>query len=150
MLKVLRFLLATALLFSGTMLASAPVVYAGTQGSDCPNDPRKVRLWENAAGQTDDGNDSYWRCTAADDLATVNHTEPGDCNRPWPASTTWNDCVSSFTVWVNAGWKLCLYEDAGETGLKATYFGPITGYRYDVGVGWNDRLSSFKWVTTSC
>ncbi len=141
--------LTTASLLAGLLLVSAPtLVLAGTQGSCGSSDSSKVRLWENVEGETIDGDDSYWQCTNETNLAVGDdHTLPGDCNRPFPGSTTWNDCVSSITIWVPKGQTLCLYGDASHAAFKDAYAGPRSEERHDVGAGWNDALSSFKWVS---
>ncbi len=130
----------------------AGLAFAGTQGSDCSGDSSKVRLWENAIGDTQDNNDSYWKCSSDSDLGSAGdaHTLPGDCAATPIGSSTWNDCVSSFTIWVPSGQRFCLYRDQDYGSLLAQYIGPISNLRYDVGVGWNDKLTSFKWTTGSC
>lgn len=134
------------------LLATAGLVFAGTQGSDCSGDTSKVRLWENAVGDTQDNNDTYWKCSSDTDLGSSgdNHTLAGDCAATPFGSSTWNDCVSSFTIWVPSGQRFCLYADDDYGAFKAQYIGPLSGLRYDVGVGWNDKLTSFKWTSGSC
>lgn len=94
--------------------------------------------------------DDYWKCSDDSTLTDDSHTLPTDCNATPFGSTTWNDCVSSYTVWVPAGLHFCLYQDVSYGNLKADHPGPISEIRYDVGVGWNDALSSFKWVSGTC
>jgi hypothetical protein len=138
--------LAAAMLCLSIVALMPAVVLGGTQGANCTGDNERVRLWENAGGDSSDGNDSLWRCVSTPDLGDINHTLSGDCNRPWPPSSTWNDCVSSITMWVPAGRRLCVYEDADYSTLRQSYAGPLTAVPFDVGVGWNDRLTSFRFV----
>lgn len=112
-----------------------------------------MRLWENEENDTSDGNDSLWRCgTAEDDLADISHTLGGDCNRPWPPSGSWNDCVSSFTLWVPSNRRFCLYRDADYGTVITTKVGPISNQRFNVGSIYNDTPSSFRFRPsgTSC
>jgi hypothetical protein len=130
----------------------AGIVFAGTQGSDCPGDTTKVRLWENVEGDTSDGNDSYWQCVNESDLSSSDddHTLAGTC-KPNPIwSDDWNDCVSSFTIWIPNGWKFCVYRDQDYKVLLEDYIGPESGDRMDVGAGWNDKMTAFKWVSGNC
>jgi hypothetical protein len=49
-------------------------------------------------------------------------------------------------MWIPSGRRLCLYENSSYGVLRDSYAGPLTGVRHDVGAGWDDRLTSFKWV----
>lgn len=140
------------LLLVPLLLATAGFVWAGTQGSNCIFDSSRVLLWENVIGDSGGENDNYWKCSSDSNLSVNDdHTLPGQC-AALIMSDTWNDCVSSYTVYVPSGQKFCLYADDIYRNLKTSHTGPIGGYRYDVGAGWNDQLTSFRWVssTSSC
>lgn len=127
-------------------MAMPGVVFAGTQDSCFAVDTTKVRLWENAKGDTSDGDDSYWVCSADNDLSNNSHTLPGSCNVPPIGSATWNNCVSSVTVFVPSGQILCLYQNAGLSSLMISYTGPISSLRTNVA---SDVLSSFAFFPAS-
>lgn len=121
------------------------VALAGTQGSCSSGDATKVRLWENEESDTSDGNDSVWVCVAEDWLRDISHTLSGDCNRPWPPSGTWNDCVSSYTIWVPDGKRFCLYRDVDNGTVIQNKLGPLNGVRIDLSPTWSDTPSSLRW-----
>lgn len=125
------------------VVAFPGLVSAGTQGGCVAGDDSKVRLWENVIGDTQDNNDSYWKCGDDSDLNNDSHTLPGDCKGTVLNSTTWNDCVSSVSVWVPAGWCVSFYRDAGYNFIMAnnTIQGPAVGVRFNL--QYNDQLSSF-------
>lgn len=125
------------------------IAVAGTQGSCDGSDSTKVRLWENEESDTSDDNDSVWVCAAENNLAGISHTLPGDCNRPWPPSGSWNDCVSSYTIWVPAGKRFCLYRDSDYGTVAQNKLGPLTGVRIDLSPTWNDTPSSLRWRDSS-
>lgn len=143
--RVVRVMLLGAITAFGLVPVLAQVAAAGTQGSSCSSDPSRVRLWENAQGETGDNDDSLWQCTNQTNLGDVDHTLVGGCKTSGGSNGTWNDCVSSITFWVEEGYKICLYEDANYSGVVDFRYGPLAGDRFDVGVGWNDKLSSFRW-----
>lgn len=140
--RVLRVMLLAAITACGLVPVVAQVTFADTQGSSCSSDPSRVRLWENAIGATGDGNDSLWQCTNQTDLGMVAHSIPTDCSG---GGSTWDNCVSSITFWVEDGYKVCLYAGANYTNPVDYRNGPIDGDRFDVGLGWNDALTSFRW-----
>lgn len=131
-----------------TVIAALTVVWlpaialAGTQGSCLSNDTSKFRLWENVLGDTGDDNDTYWKCANDSDLNNDAHSLPGDCKGAFFNSTTWNDCVSSVSVWVPAGWCANFYRTAGYDNLMSnnTVQGPASGVR--INLQNNDELSS--------
>lgn len=133
------------LLLTGT---AVQVVTAGTQGSCAGADTSKVLLWENAIGDTVDGNDNYWKC-ASDSSLNVgdDHTLPGDCKGFFLPSTSWQDCVSSYTVWVPAGNCLIFYRDTNYSADFAVFAGSRANQRFNVPSASNDTLSSFRWVS---
>ena len=136
--------IATAILASTVALVVLPsVAFAGTQGSCSSSDTSKVRLWENAINDTGDNNDSLWKCGNDNNLDNDSHTLPGDCKGFFLSATTWNDCVSSVSVWVPAGWCVNFYRHAGYDGLmpNSTVEGPSSGTR--INLQYNDELSSF-------
>ena len=58
----------------------------------------------------------------------------------------WNDCASSFTADIPAGWCLRLYHDAGFKGLEYAFRGRVhVNYAFMPG-GYNDTLSSIQFV----
>jgi hypothetical protein len=142
-------LLVVFLLEAALMVASTGFVAAGTQGSDCLTDNDKVLLYENGIGDTSDGDDRLWRCGNTSNLDAIAHTLPGDCKGFFLSSTTWNDCVSSYRVWVPAGWHLTFYSHANYGTWFHCLIGPLRGVRFNVPNGWNDTLSSFKWILGS-
>ena len=144
---VLGFLVLSGLL---PVALSPAVTLAGTEGPTClSTDTTKVRMWENADGDTSDDNDSIWFCGSDSDLSNNNHTLPGDCNRPWPAATTWNDCISSYTIWVPTGQHFCIYRDASYATTVQDKSGPISGLRFDASGLWSDTASSFRWLPSA-
>lgn len=144
--RLLSILAASVMLGASMAIVVPALAMAATQGSCESDDNNKVKLWENSIGDTSGGNDALWKCTSDGNLGDDDHTIAGDCNRPFPEAGNWNDCVSSFTVYVSANWKLCLYQDSGYDTLKATYFGSLTGTRYDAGALWDDKLTSFSFT----
>jgi hypothetical protein len=131
-----------------TVLTFAPIVYAGTQGS-CPGDTMYVRFYENAIGDTSDGDDRLYQCGSdeynfADGPA---HTLPGVCKGAIFVEDEWNDCISS--VWVNFAdntWVLCLYGGAFWNNGTGVYRISTEQVRYNLagtGVG-ADGLSSWR------
>lgn len=138
-----RLRLAVSIAIAALTLVWLPAVaFAGTQGSCAANDTSKFRLWENVIGDTGDGNDNYWKCANDADLNNDPHSLPGDCKGAFFSSTTWNDCVSSVSVWVPAGWCANFYRTAGYDALmpNSTVQGPASGHR--INLQNNDELSS--------
>lgn len=132
-------------------LATANLVFAGTQGSDCVGDTSKVRLWENAVGDTSDGNDSVWLCGNTSNLIFINHTLAGTCKGAFVGQSTWNDCVQRATIWVPAGWRLVFYRDDqyNTWDLCVPTAGGIAGGA--VNMNTTDALTSFRWLQgTTC
>lgn len=141
---VRRLRLVVAFLTGIIAVGSLPsLVLAGTQGSCLSTDTSKVRLWENAIGDTGDGDDSLWKCGNDNNLDNDAHTLAGDCKGFFLSATTWNDCVSSVSVWVPSGWCINFYRSAGYDRLmpNSTVQGPSTGTR--INLQYNDELSSF-------
>lgn len=142
------------LLFSLT-----PVALAGTQGSCTPSSNVSLRLWENEIGDTSDGNDTLWLIcnhTAPignSNLNNIDHTLPGECKGPLGiGSSTWNDCVNSFTIWGlgSSSWHLCFYQNEGyDTSHYSVINGPLpNGTRQDFPF-FQDQISSIKVINGS-
>lgn len=133
--------------------AVLPALALADQATSCAsNDNTKVRVWENKINDTSDGNDSTWFCGSDNDLSNDSHTPAGDCNRPWPPSGNWSDCISSYTLTVADGKHFCLYKDTSYDTLIVDKIGPITSVRYNVPVAFDDTASSLRFldVGTSC
>lgn len=130
------------------IIGSTGVVAAGTQGTNCSSDTSKVLLYENGIGDTGDNDDRFWRCADTQLLSAFNHTLPGDCKGALFGSTTWNDCVSSYQIWIPTGWHLTFYKDADYNNWYVCYIGPRNGDRVNVVSGANDTLTSFRWIHT--
>ncbi len=140
--------LRVAALFSiALLLLSVGIVLADTQGSDCVGDTSKVRLWENSIGDTGDGNDNLWACAQDTDLTTPDHLPPGSCKGAFLPGPGWNDCISSFTVWVPAGQCFVSYREAGYGTAQDVVAGPKVGVRINVLGGTNDTMTSFRWIS---
>lgn len=153
MVRRLMALLSSMVLIGALVGASPAPVFAGTQGSCSPSDTSKVRLWENASGDTQDGNDSLWLCGSDSDLSNNAHTLPGNCRDGLVGKEEWNDCVSSATVYIQSGQRLCFYRAANYGTLlsgNGNIQGPVSGLRYNFSGFDNDSLSSFKFTTGSC
>lgn len=148
---------------TATMLIGAfvvPVVLAGTQGSCLASDTTKVQLRENMFGDASDNNDVLWKCGSDSDLSNDSHTLSGNCQDGVPpGNASWNDCVSSFSVWIPDGWKFCTFGNANYSATNPfgppydVVIGPRTNYGLNITAGNdNDDLSSFRWVTmgSSC
>jgi hypothetical protein len=139
-----RYLAGVAVVIAVVALGLNPaLVFAGTQGSCLSSDTSKVLLWENGIGDTGDNNDNLWKCGNDNNLDNDAHSLPGDCKGWLFSSTTWNDCVTSVSVWVPAGWCIGFYKHAGYDGIMAlsTIQGPSSGTR--INLQNNDELSSF-------
>jgi hypothetical protein len=127
------------------IVAMAGVVQAGTQGSDCAGDASKILLYENSIGDTSDNDDRFWRCSNTSDLNDFAHTLPGNCKSIGLDSSTWNDCVSSYKVWVPDGFHLTIYNNADWGSWSHCFAGPWNGGR--VNAFSNDAISSFRWLS---
>lgn len=146
--RLIGIALAVLLVWSAT-----PVVLAGTQGSCTPSGNVSLRLWENAIGDTSDGNDTLWlfcNHTAPighHNLNQITHTLPGDCQGPGGIGmTTWNDCVNSYTIWGMGSslWRICWYTVKDYSGNSSFTSGPLTdGSRHDFPY-FQDQISSIK------
>jgi hypothetical protein len=125
-----------------TFVTAPEIALAAVQGSCPSSDPTKVLLWENAIGDTSDGDDRYWKCSSDADLSNDDHTLPGNCRSIGFGSSTWNDCVSSVSVWLPAAYCMNFYIDANyERNMNNTVRGPVSGTRFNL--PHNDALSSF-------
>lgn len=136
----------------------AATANAGTQGGPCFSfDTSEVRLYENASGDTSDGNDVLVWCSDQSNLANVNHTLAGNCNNGNFGTTTWNDCISSFNVEVQAHGRFCAYWGSGYgASVIAQVVNPTSGSLWSGRTNFaplnRDALSSFRWIadTASC
>lgn len=135
-----------ALLAAGAMLLTfAPVVQAGTQGSCNSTDTSKVRLWENGSNDSSDGDDSLWICATHTNFSAITHTLPGGCKTSFPLGDSWNDCISSWTVWVPPNSAACLYKDSFLNNLlwyKTGGSSGVAAYFQNVS---SDQASSITW-----
>lgn len=133
------------------MVNAVQLILAGAQGTPCsPSDTENVRLWENAQGDTSDGNDSIYLCGHQySNLGDIAHTLPGDCHGGGVfGSSTWSDCTNGATVRVPAGEHFCVYSGTGYGGsLLMDKAGPQVGARYDYTA---DIASSVKFTSASC
>jgi hypothetical protein len=135
------------------LLTFAPVVSAATQNSCSSSDNLKFKLYENLAGDTSDGDDILWWCSAiASNLANAAHTLPGDCNTVYqPNPGSWNDCIDSVRVWLPSSlYHACFYANTNYGVLVLDITGPKAGEtRYTFSYGgdttYTDHLSSFKY-----
>jgi len=132
-----------AVLLVGAMVG---IALAGTQGSCLTTDVTKFRLWENVIGDASDNNDTLWLCTSDTNLDNNDHTLPGDCKAGVFNSPNWNDCVSSVSVWLPAGWCADFFRDSGQGGnMNMTVQGPVSGTR--INLAYNDQLSGLTQYT---
>jgi hypothetical protein len=134
-----------------TLLPSAQPALGATQGTVCSG-TNKILLWENKIFDTSDGNDKYWKCQSFDsNLSTLEdtHVLPGDCHSVLLNSGTWNDCVSSFTIWLDSAHVLCLYSNRFWSGHFLTVKGPRPGWRYNIPSGYGDSLTGY-YIGFSC
>lgn len=151
--KTIRILAVIALTIS--MMGIVPTAYAGDQGTNCSTDPERVRFYENAIGDTSDGNDTVINCgTGNDNLSTFSHTLSGVCksaNFRIGDNDSWNDCISSFYPIIPSGRMLCLYGQAfsGAPSIKIAG-GGAQNYRHNLatGFGLDDGISSWKFMNS--
>jgi len=134
---------------------AAPVVLAGTQtqngcSTDWNTDTTKILAWENIIGDTSDGNDNLKICIDANiDLNDIDHTLAGNCHAPFFGSNTWNDCISSVSIWIPAApWHACFYENTGYSLLRHSFTGPFSGQRFNI--SGNDKISSISMRNFAC
>lgn len=138
-------ILAAAILILAAMLP--PAVLAGTQGAACsPSDTTKVLAWENRVGDTSDGNDALWVCSSLSQMPV--HTLPGTCHAGLISPNTWNDCISSVSLWLPSGWRACFYPWALYDGFLESWPGPYHGERVNLAHG--DQVESVKLTSGSC
>lgn len=123
--------------------------FAGHQGGYCtPTDTTRLIAWENVIGDTSDGNDNIDFCGNVTNLDAISHTLPGDCHSVWfPPQGTWNDCISSVTLWVPSGWLWCGYINRDYGLFNWQRAGPLKGVRQNLGS--EEQLSSFKFTSNS-
>lgn len=126
------------------------IASAGTQGVCDLRDGSKVRLWENIIDDTQDGNDSLWLCGNDSDLTDNYHSLPGLCLATI-SKTNWNDCVSSYTIYVPSGQALCVYMNVGYVKGVFTerFVGPISTSRRDANIITDDHQSSLRWISST-
>lgn len=136
------------------LLTFAPLVFAGEQFYGCSeatwmNDTSRFTLYENAIGDSSDGNDALLGCNDIYNLHNVTHAPAGTCNstRLIFDENHWGDCVSSYYVRVPAGQVFCVFEHFGYYGAIVGYkVGPYSGrtnlsYDYTSSVGFTPGLS---------
>lgn len=141
--------LGVAIVLAALALAALPALaFAGTQGAACRDsgDTSKVRLWENSIGDTGDNNDTNYICNSDNDLSNNDHILPGNCKAVGFDSVTWNDCVSSVSVWLPAGQCIDFFKNADGSGnMNNTVQGPANGVRFNLPS--NDTLSRFNFYS---
>lgn len=135
----------------GAMLLMPSPTFAAAQGRCSSQDAAWVNLWENAHGDTADGNDSLSVCSSIPDLSKIDHTLPGNCNNGIPGGRpNWNDCVSSWSLFLKTNeYVACIYSNANYFAPSGhplqVLLGPRTGQRYDfIGLGKDDTASSVR------
>lgn len=120
------------------------ITFAQNQGF-CGQITSWVRLWENVAGDTSDGNDTLLLCNTSQTLYSINHTLAGECNRiVFPDSSTWDNCVDSWSIFLpNNEWVACAYSEAFFGGyVLSAVVGPKGGNRYNL--AYQDQLTSVR------
>lgn len=71
---------------------------------------------------------------------------PGNCKAVGFDSVTWNDCVSSVSVWLPAGQCIDFFKNADGSGnMNNTVQGPANGVRFNLPS--NDTLSRFNFYS---
>lgn len=135
------------LLVAGT-LAIPAIVLAGQQGT-CPvSDPEKVLFYENAIGDTSDGNDTLYQCgTGYANLGNLQHTLPGLCkSHNIRLDDDWGDCLSSIRPFIPAGRSWCGYNLPNYTGSPIVRINSGgSGVRVSLGA-LDDGLDSWKFI----
>jgi hypothetical protein len=129
----------------GLLLPNTTAALAGTQGNCNESDLDTVQLFENVKGVTSDNDDRLWKCSNDSSLANDDHTLPGTC-AGFGGQPTWNDCVSSYMVFIPSGTLVCFYRDINYGVILDHRGGPPE--RFDI-LG-NDQLSSLKFLAALC
>jgi hypothetical protein len=80
-----------------------------------------------------------WFCSGISGVGSLGYLD-GPCG----FFGDWNDCASSFTADVPAGWCLRLYRDAGFKGLEYAFRGRVHVSYAVLAGGNNDTLSSIQ------
>lgn len=145
--------LSTLVLF----LTFVPVVYAGTQGGCGIKNAGSLQAWENISTDHGDGDDNLWIfCSpgpipngglVVTDFNVVPHALAGTCQSIHFHADDWNDCISSFTLWLPSSlWVLCAYQDASWGGQAWHIAGPLMQVRVNIpsGIGIRDEVSSLR------
>jgi hypothetical protein len=149
---LVRLMIALTVIAAFGAFAAPVFVSAGTQNGCQSGDGTKVRIWENAIGDTSDGDDSLWKCGSDSDLSNDDHTLPGNCHVSVVGGGSgfdWNDCASSITVYLTNGQRLCLFEDANYNGQRRGFVdAQIVRYNLNTSTLHNDSLSSL-WIGSS-
>jgi hypothetical protein len=146
-----RLTLLAAVLAVLAVVIAASFVRAGTQGGCSDKLAGSLQMWENAWGDTSDGDDNLWMLCSPSNVPRANadfrdwpHTLPGLCKANYKIGDNWNDCISSY--WVNLPsslWVLCLYQDVQYGGLYLVQHGPYVGRANLNTEVWKDSLSSY-------
>ena len=105
---------------------------SASAASPCGTDTSYVRLWENGSSDHGDGDDSLYLCASHSNLNSISHLLPGDCENgfPPPGKSTWNDCISSWSVWLpNGNYVACIYnyQDYYDFGNTHKYIHAVVG-----------------------
>lgn len=144
----------SAVLLSSLMLAASVLpVSAGTQGGCAAGDSTKVRLYENAIGDTADGDDQLYICGSSAVLANIDHTLPGTCNVGLGGvigMSKWSNCTNSIAVYLPSGYWVCVWRNSNFTELIFQKGGPVTGTRYNFPSYYYDTADSVTIQNHSC
>lgn len=143
--RIARRALVLCLLVMMVLPASAQ---AAVQGQCAKSDTTRVLLYENASGDTSDGNDILRVCDHYADLSAVNHTIPSNCNNGfWQGGTTWTNCASSWVIWLPSNkYIACAYWAPNYIGVLDSHIGPRSGTRWNFSDPDNDNVESVRIV----
>jgi hypothetical protein len=154
--KYARALFALILATSGLLTLAVAPVLAGTQyAGSCSTSMNRWLAYENAIGDSSDGDDRLWLCNVGSlggDNLDIDHNLAGICKAPAKINDNWNDCLSSFRVYiVDATRALCIYSGYGYGGTKSfkiVWSDAVASYRknladYNIA---SDTASSFRWI----
>lgn len=113
--------LQNAVIFALVLLLTVfvPPAFAGTQSTNCGTG-RVIAstLYENAAGDTSDGDDRLNLCIVDSDannhllvfrLQNIDHILPTACNNNKLGGGTWNDCINGLSV--AYPFRVCVYQN---------------------------------------
>jgi hypothetical protein len=146
---MLRRVVVAVLAASLLMPLTATSAFAATQNAACSADAEKLLMWENLTpADTSGGNDNIWFCGVQASVMP-SHTIAGTCQTLLIQRSTWNDCVSSITIWLPAGRKVCVYTDVNFGGHGLCWDNAQGGIRWALTFQqglWNDSISSYRFM----